>query len=190
MGIPVPAGRTGINATADGWIRDPGGSTEGTTKGARSRRSRPRRRDHTRRARRGVPAAASGRAGDDREATLAARQSNKHARREANRGHVTEGRVRVAPDDPGRASLRSNASAPTGSQPCGRLGANRLQPSQARGAEPAAAPEGEAAVRVLGAARGDRCPARTRVRPDGDLRRRDRTSTVRTLRTRATRRRP
>ena len=37
----------------------------------------------------------------------------------------------MAPGDPGRASLRSNAGAPTGSQPCGRLGANRLQPSQA-----------------------------------------------------------
>ena len=42
----------------------------------------------------------------------------------------------------------------------------------------------------LGADRGDRRSPRTGVRADGDLRRRDRASTVRAVRTRATRRRP
>jgi glyoxylase-like metal-dependent hydrolase (beta-lactamase superfamily II) len=35
-------------------------------------------------------------AGDDREAALAARQSNERARRETDRGPVAEGRLRVA----------------------------------------------------------------------------------------------
>ena len=59
----------------------------------------------------------------------------------------------------------------------------------ARCAEPAAAAEGEAAVRVMGADRGSRCEARAGVRADGDLRCRDRAATVRAVRARATRRR-
>jgi hypothetical protein len=61
---------------------------------------------------------------------------------------------------------------------------------EARRSEPAAAAEGEAAARVLGADRGDRRPARTGLRTDGDLRRRDRASTLGAVRARATRRRP
>jgi hypothetical protein len=43
--------------------------------------------------------------GDDREAALAARQGNRGARREAARRSVAAGRVRVAADDPGGASI-------------------------------------------------------------------------------------
>ena len=111
-------------------------------------------RDHARRARRGVPGAASGRAGDDREAALAARQSDRQPWRQADRGSVAEGGLRVAVDASGRASLRGDAGAPAGSQPGGRLGAARLQPGEAGCSEPAAAAEGEAAVRVVGADRG------------------------------------
>jgi hypothetical protein len=64
---------------------------------------------------------------------------------------------------------RFEAGAATGSQLCGRLGCARLQPGEAWCPEHAAAAEGEAAVRVLGADRGDRRPARTGGRTDGDF---------------------
>src|SRR5207249_3243297 len=190
VGVPVPARRTKLGPAAGGWVRESGGSAEGAAEGPRSDRPRPRRGDHFRRARRGVPGTPSSRTGDDREAALAARQSNERARRETDRGPVAEGRLRVAPDDPGRASLRGDASAASGPEPRGRLGASRLQPGEARCLEPAKAAEGDAAVRVLGTDRGSRREARTGVWTDGDLGRRNRTATLGTVRARATRRRP
>src|SRR5437763_5888322 len=89
--------------------------------------------------------------GHDRQAPLATRQSDRRARREAPRGSVAEGRVRVAAQRSGRAPLRSNAGAAAGSQPRRLLGPHRLQPGQARRPQPGAAGEGEAAVRDVGA---------------------------------------
>ncbi len=62
--------------------------------------------------------------------------------------------------------IRSNAGASAGAEPGGRLGADRLQPGQAGRPEPRAAIEGEAAVRIVGADRGGRRPARLGLFPN------------------------
>lgn len=46
VGVPISAGRTGITAAAGGWVRERIRCAEDATEGARSGRSRPRRRNH------------------------------------------------------------------------------------------------------------------------------------------------
>jgi hypothetical protein len=58
------------------------------------------------------------------------------------------------------------------------MGADRLQPGQARRPEPNAPLEGEAAVRIVAATRGGRRPARPCLRANGCVRSRDRASTL------------
>jgi hypothetical protein len=72
---------------------------------------------------------------------------------------VAEGHLRLAADDPGRASLRGDTGAPAGPEPRGGVGMAQRQPGKAC-PEPAAALEGEAALRVVGAVRGRRRSAR------------------------------
>ena len=131
----------------------------------------------------------SGRAGDDREAALAARQGDKNARRgEAGRA-VGEGDLRLAADDPGRAPLRGDTGGPAGPEPRGAVGVAQRQPREAGPELAAAALEREAALRDVAADRGRRRAARPGVRADGDLRRRNWAAAVGAVRTRASRRR-
>jgi hypothetical protein len=102
-------------------------------------------------------------------------------------GALSKGRVRLASDGAGGASLRSHPGPSSGAEPRGRLGADRLQPGQAGRPEPGPAIEGDAAVRIVAADRGCSRPARVGLRADGRVRRCGRASTVGALRTRASR---
>jgi hypothetical protein len=81
--------------------------------------------------------------------------------------------VRVAGGPAGGQPVRRPAGATPGSEPGGRVGADRLQSGEARGGQPEAAVAGEAAVRVMGGDRRRRRGARSCVRADGCLRGRD-----------------
>jgi hypothetical protein len=67
---------------------------------------------------------------------LAAREGDRDPRGAAAGGALAEGRLRVAADGPGGASLRSHAGTSPSAEPCCRLGADRLQPGQAGRPEP------------------------------------------------------
>jgi hypothetical protein len=143
-----------------------------------------------RRVRRGVSHPARRRAGDGREAALAAREGRARIRRSPAEPASLARDRRVADDDPGRAPLRSNPGAPPGTCASGQLGTTRRQPGQARGREPATAVHREAAVRIMGRAARARRQTRPTLRLDGALRRGDRAPTRGVARARAPGHRP
>jgi hypothetical protein len=123
LGVPVPDRGSRLGAAAGGWVREPRRGGESTSEGARpARTGRRASDDHAGGVRGRVSGDASGGAGDDREAALAARQSDRRARGEAAGRSVAEGRVRMAHDRPRGTPLRGDAGTSASSQSCCLLG--------------------------------------------------------------------
>jgi hypothetical protein len=118
VGVPVPGRWPRFQTRAAGRLRLGGGGGGGAraSAGAIASRARAGGVADAERVRRGVSRPARGRAGDDREASLAARKGGARLRRAAPERASLAGDRRLADDDPAWASLRGDPGAPAGAR--------------------------------------------------------------------------
>jgi hypothetical protein len=154
VGVPLPGRRARLQARAARRLRLGAGGGGGARAGARAAATRAGVGGvaDAGRVRRRVSRPARGRAGDDREASLAAPKGGAQLGRAAPQRASLAGDRGLADDDPAWGPLRGNPGAPAGARARGQLGAAGCQRGQAWGREPATALHGEAAVRLLGRA--------------------------------------
>jgi hypothetical protein len=191
VGVPVPGGRPGLEANATWRVCFGAGCGGGVGAGAGAAATGAARLEiaDPRGTGGGVPRAARRRAGDAREAGLAAREGGRCLRRSTGRRAAVAGDRGLADRTLAGLPVRRHPGAAAGAGSGGALGDDRRQPGEARRGQPAAAAQGAAPVRVMGRTRGRRRESQVPLCADGDLRGCDRASPSRMARVGKARRR-